>query len=103
MTAVEGSIVSLAIGIGLLIGLLLSAKRRDMEKVVLFGMAIITGLISSDDALIVITVLFCIVLLIMGYSRLALFAIGGCVLGIALYCLALVAYIDYPAQTDMLC
>ena len=67
MTAVEGSIVSLAIGIGLLIGLLLSAKRRDMEKVVLFGMAIITGLISSDDALIVITVLFCIVLLIMGF------------------------------------
>ena len=83
MIVEAGMIAMAAIGIGLLIALLVFAMRGDTDKVVLCGMALLTGL-SPQLALIAAIVLF-IVFCAGGNSRRAVFAVLGLIVGLVLF------------------
>ena len=83
MIVEAGMIAMAAIGIGLLIALLVFAMRGDTDKVVLCGMALLTGL-SPQLAVIAAIVLF-IVFYAEGNPRRAVFAVLGLFIGLALF------------------
>lgn len=76
-------IAAAIIGIGLLAGMLYSAIRGDVDRVVLFGMALLTGISTVLGLLcaIVLTVVFGV----KGDSQKAICSIGGFVLGLVLF------------------
>ena len=76
-------LLMIAIGIGLLIGLLVYAVRGDIDSVILFGVAMLTG-VSTVLALICAVVL-AIVFGVRGDGRKAVYSIAGLVLGIVLW------------------
>ena len=83
MIVEAGMIAMAAIGIGLLIALLVFAMRGDTDKVVLCGMALLTGL-SPQLAAIAAIVLF-LVFYAGGNPRRAVFAVLGLFIGLALF------------------
>ncbi len=72
-----------AVGIGLLAGLLYSAVRGDIDSVILFGIALLTGL--STVLALICAVVLAIVFGVRGDARKAVYSIGGLVLGIVLW------------------
>lgn len=80
----ESAIILMAVvGIGLLVGLLISAIRGDMDCVIMFGIAILTGL--STILGLICAIVLAIVFGVRGDSRKALFSVAGFVLGLVLW------------------
>lgn len=80
----ESAIILMAIvGIGLLVGMLISAIRGDIDCVIMFGVAILTGL--STILGLICAIVLAIVFGVKGDSRKAVFSIIGFVLGWALW------------------
>lgn len=76
-------LLMLAVGVGLLAGLLYSAVRGDIDSVVLFGVALLTGL--STVLALICAVVLAIVFGVRGDGRKAVYSIAGLVLGIVLW------------------
>ncbi len=76
-------LLMLAVGIGLLAGLLYSAVRGDIDSVILFGVAMLTGL--STVLALICAVVLAIVFGVRGDGRKAVYSIAGLVLGIVLW------------------
>lgn len=76
-------IVMLAIGIGLIAGMLISAIHGNFDNVTLFGVATLTGL--STLLGLIAAIVLAIVFGVKGDGRKAVFAVAGFVLGLVLW------------------
>jgi len=73
----------LLVGLGLFIGLLISLFHGDVDKAIMYGMALLSGILGVWA--LVIAIVLAIVFACMGDYRKSLFAIGGYVLGVILF------------------
>ncbi len=71
------------IGIGLLAGLLISAHRGDIDRALMFGIALLTGL--SGTWALVIAIVLAVIFAYRGDYRKSLCAFLGFVLGVILF------------------
>lgn len=76
-------IVMLVIGIGLIAGLLVSAIHGNLDNVVLFGVATLTGL--STVLGLICAIVMAVVFGVRGDGRKAVYSIAGFVLGLVLW------------------
>ena len=76
-------LLMLAVGIGLLAGLLVYAVRGDIDRVVMFGVALLTGL--STVLGLICAIVLAIVFGVQGDGRKAVYAIVGFILGLVLW------------------
>ena len=83
MIAETAVLLMLAVGIGLLAGLLVYAVRGDIDRVVMFGVALLTGLSTVLGLL--CAIVLAIVFGVQGDGRKAVYAIAGFILGLVLW------------------
>ncbi len=76
-------LLMLAVGIGLLAGLLVYAVRGDIDRVIMFGVALLTGL--STILGLICAIVLAIVFGVQGDGRKAVHAIAGFILGLVLW------------------
>lgn len=96
-------IVGITVALGMPIMLILSMKRGDQERILLFAVAISVGVIGNWSLLVAIVLV--IIYLVQRDYRKAGFAILGLILGIVAYataftCLSLSLFAD---ETDAIC
>ncbi len=83
MIAETAVLLMLAVGIGLMAGLLVYAVRGDIDRVVMFGVALLTGLSTVLGLL--CAIVLAIVFGVQGDGRKAVYAIVGFILGLVLW------------------
>ncbi len=71
------------IGIGLLLGMLFSAYRGDIDRALMFGIALLTGM--SGSLALVLAIVLALIFVYKGDYRKSLCAILGFVLGVVLF------------------